>query len=300
MYQGETPPPDSNSAGNAAGNATDAASSFSLESLTDPETLMTYGGKALILLAFLFIGWIIAVWLGRITQRMLEKAKVDLTLTRFAGKAIRWTILIFVGIACLGYFGFEMTSAAALIAAMGLAIGLAFQGSLSNLAAGMMLLIFRPFKVGDVVQIGGQKGKIYEIDILATSLDTPDNRRIIVPNGSIFGNTIENITYHATRRVDVPVGAAYDEDIDKTRAALETAAASVEGIIADPPPQIVLAELGASSVDWVVRVWCPTADFFPVRERTVRAVKMGLDKANITIPFPQMDVHLDQLPPANS
>ena len=267
-----------------------------IDTLTSPENLIEYGSKALVILIFLFVGWIIAVWLGRITQRVLEKAKVEMTLTRFAGKAIRYTVLILVLMGLLSYFNIEMTSFAALIAAMGLAIGLAFQGSLSNLAAGMMLLIFRPFKVGDVVDVGGQKGKVFEIDILATSLDTPDNRRIIVPNGSIFGNTIENITHHPKRRVDVPVGVAYEADIDQTRATLEKAAASVEGVLDDPPPQIVLADLGASSVDWVVRVWCPTADYWGIREATVRAAKMHLDEAGISIPFPQMDVHLDQLP----
>jgi small conductance mechanosensitive channel len=245
-----------------------------------------------VVLGFLFVGWIASVWISKLVQRALEKAKVELTLTRFAGKVVKWAILVFVLLGCLSRFGIEMTSFAALIAAMGLAIGLTFQGSLSNFASGMMLLVFRPFKVGDVVDIGGQKGKVFEIDILSTALDTPDNRRIIVPNSGVFGSTIENISYHETRRVDVAVGVDYTADMDRTREVLADAIGRVDKIRDEPESQVVMTELGASSVDWVVRVWVDAADYWEVRENMLHAVKMTLDEADIGIPYPQMDVNL--------
>ncbi|MCZ6837467.1 MAG: mechanosensitive ion channel [Planctomycetota bacterium] len=250
----------------------------------------------MVVVVFLFFGWISSMWLARLTQRTLTKAKVDLTLTRFAGKAVKYAILLFVMLGCLSRFGIEMTSFAALIAACGFAIGLAFQGSLSNFAAGMMLLIFRPFKVGDFVDVGGQRGTVFEIGILATALDTSDNRRIIVPNSNVFGNIIENISFHDTRRVDVSVGVDYSADLDRTREVLADAIGLVDHILDEPESKVALTGLGASSVDWVVRVWVDAADYWTVRENLLRAVKMSLDQAKIGIPYPQMDVHLSNMP----
>ena len=252
-----------------------------------------YATRVAGVLVLLFVGFIVAGWVGRLVWRGCQRGKLDPTLGKFFAKMARWAILIFVVLACLGVFGVNTTSFAAVLAAAGLAVGLALQGSLSNFAAGVMLLVFRPFKVGDVVTVNGCTGKVNEIELFTTTLDTPDNRRLILPNSAVFGTTIENITFHSTRRVDVAVGADYSADIDKTREVLEKAAKGVPGILEDPPPQIVLGELGGSSVDWVVRVWCATSDYWPTKEATTRAVKMGLDEAGIGIPFPQMDVHLD-------
>ena len=193
----------------------------------------------------------------------------------------------------MGVFGIETTSFAAVIGAAGLAIGLAFQGTLSNFAAGMMLLIFRPFKVGDVVTVDGHTGKVAELELFTTELTTPDNRRLIVPNNKIFGSTIENITHHPIRRVDVPVGVDYTAGIDQVREILEQVPPRIPGVLEDPSYQIFLKELGASSVDWVVRVWCKTEDFWDVHQATIRSTKMALDAEGIGIPFPQLDVHLD-------
>jgi small conductance mechanosensitive channel len=289
---GATPDP----AAGAASGSSPPADPTTAQGLVDQygPLLVDYGIKAGGVLIFLFIGWLVASWLGRLTQRGLEKARVELTLTRFIGKIVKWAILVFVLMGCLSRFGIQMTSFAAVIAALGLAIGLAFQGSLSNFAAGMMLLIFRPFKVGDVVSVAGHIGSIFEIDILSTALDTFDNRRIIVPNSSIFGSTIENITFHKTRRVDVPVGIAYDADIDHTRAVLNSAIEMIEKRLKDPAPQVLLADFADSSINWVVRVWAPTVDYWDVREALIRAIKVKLDEAGITIPFPQRDVHVFQ------
>lgn len=260
----------------------------------DTATLFTqYATRAVGVLILLFAGWVISGWAAGAVLTACEKAKLDLTLSKFFAKLTKWGILVLVVVACLGAFGFETTNFAALIAALGLAIGLALQGTLSNFASGVMLLIFRPFKVGDVITVAGQTGKVDEIELFTTSLDTPDNRRLILPNGAVFGATIENITFHEKRRVDVPVGVAYGADIDQTRRVLLDAAQSVPDQFPDSKPEVILLQLGASSVDWQVRVWCKTTQFWDVKQATIRAVKKALDQSGITIPFPQMDVHVD-------
>jgi small conductance mechanosensitive channel len=200
--------------------------------------------------------------------------------------------LFLTALTCLSYFGIETTSFAALIGAAGLAIGLAFQGTLSNFAAGAMLLIFRPYKVGDTITSGNYQGTVAEIALFTTEVDTFDGRRIIIPNSSINGSVIENVTYHRLRRVDVPVGVAYDADIDATRRALERALTMVTQAVRDPAPDVVLVGLGDSAVNWTVRVWATQKDFGLAKQALIRAVKMELDQAGIGIPFPQMDVHL--------
>ena len=252
-----------------------------------------YATRVAGVLVLLFVGFIVASWAGRLTRRGCERSQIDLTLAKFFAKMVRWSILVLVVLACLGVFGVNTTSFAAVLAAAGLAVGLALQGSLSNFAAGVMLLIFRPFKVGDVVNVCGQIGKVNEIELFATTLDTPDNRRLILSNSAVFGSTIENITFHDTRRVDVAVGVDYSASIDQTRSVLEEAAKQVPDILNDPAPQILLSGLGDSAVDWQVRIWCNTADYWAVRENTTSAVKKALDNASIGIPFPQMDVHVD-------
>lgn len=243
-------------------------------------------------LIVLFLGWMLAGWVSRLTYRSLKLAKIDETLSRFMTKFSWWSVLFLSVVVCLSIFKVETTSFAAAIGAVGFAIGLAFQGALSNFASGIMLLMFRPYKVGDVIVVGGQTGKVDEIDLLSTTLDTPDNRRILIPNASIFGSTIENTSYHRTRRVDVVVGASYSADIDQTYETLMRAVCAIPGILSDPAPEVVLLELADSSVNWSVRVWTTTADFGLVKQRTLRAVKLALDQANIEIPFPQMDVNL--------
>jgi small conductance mechanosensitive channel len=257
------------------------------------ELLTQYAVKVVGALAFLIVAWIIAGVIGRATQRSLEKSKLDLTLTKFFGKLAKYVVLIMAVIACLGVFGIETTSFAALIGAAGLAIGLAFQGTLGNFSAGIMLLVFRPFGVGDVVNVNGTTAKVTEIELFTTLLDTPDNRRIIMPNGQIFGSTIENITFHPTRRVDVAVGTDYDASLREAREVLLQVAQNVEGGLSEPTPQVYLQELGGSSIDWSVRVWANTPDYWAVRERLTQQVKEALDEAGIGIPYPQMDVHFD-------
>lgn len=245
----------------------------------------------------LILALVVSGWARRVTEKSLVKARLEVTLARFFGTMVRWVIMILGIASCLKLFGFDTTSIAAVLGAAGIAIGLALQGSLSNLASGVMLLIFRLFKVGDAVKIGGETGIVFAIDLFVTTIDTFDNRRIFIPNGQVFGSTIENITYHPIRRVDVPIGISYDADQDATRAALMEAAMSVDIRSKDKEPAVVVMDYADSSLNWQVRVWAERARFIDVRQALIRAIRQSLDAAGITIPYPQMDVHLDKAPP---
>jgi small conductance mechanosensitive channel len=256
--------------------------------------LIEYGPKVLGVLLALFFAWIIANWTERGVRAGLEKRDFDATLTRFFAKLGRYLILIGAVLGCLGVFGIQTAGFAALLAAAGFAVGMAFQGTLGNFAAGIMLLAFRPFKVGDFVEVNGEKGTCEHIDLFTCEFRTLDNKKLIIPNGAVFGSTITNYTGYDIRRVDIDVGAEYSADVDATRTALAKAAANIPGMIKDPAPQVFLKGLGGSSVDWQVRIWCKTEDFWDVWQATVRACKASLDEAGIGIPFPQQDVHLDE------
>lgn len=262
--------------------------------------LIQYGINAAGALLLLVVAWMISGWLSRMLERGMTRARIDATLTRFLSKFVGWLILLLAVLACLSVFGVETTSFAAVIGAAGLAIGLAFQGTLANFASGLMLLVFRPFQVGDVITTASVTGKVYAIEIFTTTIDTFDNRRFIVPNSTVFGATIENITFHPQRRIDITVGVSYSADIDHTREVL-TSAAQVEQGLADPAPAILLTNLGASTVDWIVQVWAKSADFGDVKQALIRSIKNSLDAAGIEIPFPQMDVHVKRdTPPGNA
>jgi small conductance mechanosensitive channel len=256
--------------------------------------LIEYGPKVLGVLLALFFAWIIANWTERGVRAGLEKRDFDATLTRFFAKLGRYLILIGAVLGCLGVFGIQTAGFAALLAAAGFAVGMAFQGTLGNFAAGIMLLAFRPFKVGDFVEVNGEKGTCEHIDLFTCEFRTLDNKKLIIPNGAVFGSTITNYTGYDIRRVDIDVGAEYSADVDATRTALAKAAANIPRMIKDPAPQVFLKGLGGSSVDWQVRIWCKTEDFWDVWQATVRACKASLDEAGIGIPFPQQDVHLDE------
>ena len=251
-------------------------------------------GAIIILVATFIVGKIIA----RIVSRTAEKAKIDLTLSRFFGKMVYYLVLVIGVMIALGTVGVEITSFAAILAAAGFAVGMAMSGTLGNFANGVMLLIFRPFDVGDVISAAGVTAKVNAIELFTTTLDTPDNRRIIVPNSAIYGGTIENITHHDERRCDVFVGCDYGADLDKTREVLTKAAESLDQYNVKGEGrgfQIFLIDLGDSSVNWTVRFWTTGADFWTAKEKLTEAVKQHLDEAGIGIPFPQMDVHLDKV-----
>ncbi len=252
-----------------------------------------YASQTVLALVLLIVAWIVAGTLSRVVRTNLEKTEFDKTLTRFFSRLLYWVIMVLALLACLSVFGIQTTSFAAIIGAAGLAVGLAFQGTLSHFAAGAMLLTFRPFKVGDVVDTGGQLGTIDEIGLFTTHMDTFDNRRVIIPNNEVFGSIITNYTYHPKRRVEVKVGVDYSAEIGHTREVLEAALAKIPGRLSEEDSKVVLDGLGASSVDWQMWVWAKKEDYLAVKQATIRDTKAALDSAGIGIPFPQMDVHLD-------
>ena len=256
-------------------------------------TLLDYGVKVIGVLIGLWIAFRIAAWIEGRVVKTLKGRKFDEALTLFFGSMARWGVILIAVSSCLGVFGVEATSFAAVIGAAGLAVGLAFQGTLSNFAAGVMILTFRPFNIGDYIKSGGEEGIVAEIGLFVTALDTLDNQRVILPNSAVIGGNIVNVTHHDERRVDINVGVDYGADLKQVRDVLDKAAASVEGRI-ERGHQIFLASMGESSVDFQVRVWCRTDDYWDVWDRATQAVKEALDAANISIPFPQMDVHMDK------
>ena len=285
---------------NEAGKQVQDAGAKLLEGDTSAATdlMMQYGPKLLGAIVIIIVTFIAGKMIAGMVRRTAEKAKIDLTLSRFFGKMVYYLVLIVGGMFALSLFGIEVTSFAAILAAAGFAIGMALSGTLSNFAAGAMLLIFRPFKVGDVVEAGGVLGIVDAIELFTTSINTFENQRYIVPNSSIYGGVIKNITYHSERRVDVPVGVEYSADIDKTREVLQAAADSLGDLVVKGEGRgtfIWLDSLGDSSVNWQVRVWAKGSDFGNAKQALTRAVKMHLDEAGIGIPFPQMDVHLDKV-----
>jgi len=246
-------------------------------------------------IAILMVGRYVANWVRTAIRGGLDKPEVDRTLTKFASNFAYYGIFLLALFAALEMVGVETASFVAVLAAASFAVGLALQGTLANFAAGIMLLIFRPFSVGDYVEIAGETGFVRDIQLFFTRLTTRENRLIIIPNGDIFGSTIENIFAHDEIRVDCDVGTDYPADIDETREVLLQAARQVEGRLEEKGEQAALVGLGDSSINWQVRVWAEPDDYFRLKQELTRQVKYALDEADIGIPYPQMDVHLDEL-----
>lgn len=235
-------------------------------------------GALLVLILSLIVGG----WARRTILAALTRAKLDPTLARFLANMARWAVMLLGFMAAAGTFGINITGFAAILGAIGLAISLGFQSTLSNLASGVLLLVFRPFKVGDTISAAGQSGIVDAIDLFTTSLDTPDNRRIIVPNSAIFGGTIENTTFHPRRKIDIKVPVAPDADVNMVRRVLTEAANSIAGVpgsIEDPAPAIAFVEYAPPT--WNVSVWAEAPKLGGVREALILAIKRGVDAAAI-------------------
>lgn len=254
-----------------------------------------YGLDVVAALVILVVGWVVAGWAKRaVTKTLSKSSRVDETLRQFFGDLTRYVVIIFTVLAVLDQFGVQTASLLAVFGAGALAIGLALQGTLSNVAAGVMLLIFRPFKVGDYVETAGQAGTVRSVNLFVTELATPDNIQILVPNGQVWGSAVRNYSHNPTRRIDIVVGIAYGDSIAK---ASESCMAVISGdgrILKDPEPMVAVNGLGESSVDILVRFWCNGGDYWPLRFDMTRALKERMDADGITIPFPQRDVHLMQ------
>lgn len=242
--------------------------------------------------AILFGGIWLAKRIKKYIASTMEKREVDALLASFSSNIIYVALVAFVIIAALGQLGIQTTSFVAIIGAAGLAIGLSLQGSLSNFASGVMIIAFRPFKVGDFIEAGGVSGVVEGIQIFSTQMRTGDNKAIIVPNSNIIGGNITNYSAKDTRRVDLVFGIGYDDDIKKAKEVLAELVASDERILKDPEPVIAVSELADSSVNFVCRPWVKTADYWGVYFDLTEAVKLRFDKEGISIPYPQQDVHM--------
>ena len=256
------------------------------------ELLAVYGLKVLAALAILFFGRIVARWGRRLAVKMLERGGADKIVVGFVGSIVYIALMVFVVLAALGQLGVQTTSFIAIIGAAGLAIGLALQGSLANFAAGFLLIIFRPFKVGDFIEAAGVSGSVETIKIFTTTLTTPDNKTVIVPNSGIYEGNIINYSAKETRRVDLLVGVSYDADLAEVKRILNDIAAKDERVFTDPAPVIAVSELADNSVNLVMRMWGKTADYWGIHFDATEAVKLRLDEAGIGIPYPQRDVHV--------
>jgi small conductance mechanosensitive channel len=257
--------------------------------------LAGYGLKIVAALAIFIIGRIAVGILTGLVKRLLARAGTDETLARFVSNLAKGLLLTFVIIAAVSSLGIETTSFIAVLGAAGLAVGFALQSSLSNLASGVMLIVFRPFKQGDYVEAGGAAGTIEEVAIFNTVMKSPDNRKIIVPNGSIIGGSITNYSAHPTRRIDLVFGIGYDDDIRKAKQILERIVSEDGHVLEDPAPVVAVLELADSSVNFAVRPWVKTADYWDVYFDLTEKIKLTFDAEGISIPYPQTDVHLHRV-----
>jgi len=256
------------------------------------DLVSTWGLQVVGAIALLIIGRWVASMIRRGVARALERGNVDGSLVPFFASMAYYTALAVVLIAVLNLFGIETTSLVAVLGAAGLAIGLALQGTLSNFSAGVMLLVFRPIKIGDYVEIAGHGGTVKEIGVFVTELATPDNVKIIIPNSSVFGDTIKNYSANDTRRIDLVMGISYDDDIAKAIDTINQVLGKESRLLSEPAPTVAVAELGDSSVNLVVRPWCAGSDYWPTRFDLTRALKEELEAAGCSIPYPQRDVHM--------
>jgi small conductance mechanosensitive channel len=258
------------------------------------ELLVLYGLKIITAIIILIVGRWIAMGVRNIVRRLIRRANVDEIIVSFVGSLVYVALLAFVVIAALGQLGIHTTSFIAILGAAGLAIGLALQGSLANFAAGFLMIIFRPFRVEDYIEGGGIAGTVEEIQIFTTTLKTPDNKTVIVPNAKMTGDNIINWSAKGTRRVDMVFGIGYGDDIDKAKKIMADVLDQDDRILKDPPYQIALSELGDSSVNFVVRPWVKNEHYWGVYFDTMEKVKKAFDANKISIPFPQRDVHIYQ------
>jgi len=256
--------------------------------------IMTYGLRVVGAVVILILGRIASRVTETILRGVMERAKVDKTVGVFVGNLARYAVLTFSVIAALAQFGVQTTSFIAVLGAAGLAVGLALQGSLSNFAAGVLILLFRPFSLEDFITAAGSSGTVKHIGIFTTTLHSPDNKKIILPNSAVTGGIIVNVNANPTRRVDLTASIAYGDDIGKAKEVLEKILADHPKVLADPAPVVRVMELGESSVNFVVRPWVQTTDYWDVYFELTRSIKEGLEAAGLTIPFPQRDVHLLQ------
>ncbi len=267
---------------------------FSLDAAV--ETVTTFGAEFGLKVLGALVLMVVGAWVAKRVrvglQGQLGRSGLDATLVPFVAAMTYWGLMAFIVIAVIGILGVPTAQFVAVIGAAGLAVGLALQGTLSNFAAGVMLLVFRPFSVGHWVEVAGTAGTVREISVFSTVLHTGDNIRVTVPNSQVYGQTIRNYTANPTRRIDLVVGVGYGDDLGVARDTMLRVLTSDERVLEDPAPNVQVSDLGDSSVDFIVRPWCRTEDYWALRWDLVRRLKEELEAAGCNIPFPQRDVHL--------
>ncbi len=251
-----------------------------------------FGVKAITAILIFYVGRIVARAVTKGIRTVMVSQDVDKILESFVSNLVYSAMMIFVVIAAIGRLGIQTTSLIAVMGAAGLAIGLSLQGSLSNFAAGVLIVMFRPYRVGDFIEAAGVTGSVVQVQILTTVLKTGDNKQIVVPNGQIMGSIITNYSANATRRVDLTIGVSYDDDLDKVRSTLQDLIDADDRILKDPAALIAVSELADSSVNFVVRTWVNAGDYWGVYFGLTEAIKKRFDKEGISFPYPQQDVHL--------
>ncbi len=255
--------------------------------------IMAYGLSVIGAVVILVVGWIASNLVRKGVDHALQRVKsCDETLRHFITAAVKYGILVLVGVMVLEKFGVQTASLVAVIGAAGLAIGLALQGTLQNVAAGVMLLAFRPFKVGDYIEAGGLAGTVKTLSLFVTELATPDNVKIIAPNAELWNKAIRNYSANPTRRLDIVIGVAYSDDINAGMEALKAMAEADARVHGDPAPQVMVTSLSASSVDITLRIWMNAADYWAVKFDLTKQAKERIEAAGLSIPFPQMDLHM--------
>lgn len=253
---------------------------------------VTWGMKVLGGLAVFIVGLVLAKSARGGVERAFQRVEMEATLEKFLASLIFYLVLVIAGVAALGMIGIQMASFLTVLGAAGLAVGLALQGTLSNVSSGVMLLLFRPFRVGDYVDIGGVAGSVESIGLFATQLNTPDNVHIIVPNSEIYGGTIKNFSHNPRRRNDMVVGISYDDDIGLAMDTIRSVLDAEERVLEEPEYLVAVGEMADSSVNLLVRPWCAASDYWALRFDLTRAFKERLEAAGCSIPYPQRDVHL--------
>ncbi|NNC76576.1 MAG: mechanosensitive ion channel [Woeseiaceae bacterium] len=255
---------------------------------------LMFGVDLIAALAIFIVGRIAVGFIVRALRAAMRRNEIEKTLETFLCNLIRWALMVVVIIAAIAQVGIETTSFIAVFGAAGLAVGLALQGSLSNFASGVLIVLFRPYRVGDFIEAAGISGSVEQVQILTTILKTGDNKRVIVPNSKVMDSIITNFSANENRRIDLVIGVSYDDNLDKVKKTLQELVDADERILEDPAPKIAVLELADSSVNFVVRPWARTEDYWNVRFDLTEAIKKRFDEENITFPFPQQDVHLFQ------
>ena len=258
------------------------------------EITSNFGLKLLTALIVVIVGKQLVKILLKVIKVALEKANTEETVRIFVANLLNTVFTVIIFVAAINQLGVETTSIIALLGAAGLAIGLALQGSLANFASGILIVIFRPYKVGDYIEAGTNVGTVKDIQIFSTVLRTPDNKAIVVPNGSIMDGSITNYSEQPTRRIDIIASCSYEDDLDKVKQVLKTILDSEDRILTEPKPQIAVSELAESSVNFIVRPWVNSSDYLPVMYSLLEQIKKTFDQEGISIPYPQSDIHIHE------